>query len=122
MTNQEAFNVAVRHLLGQYEVALTATSGCSYRGRYGLMCPIGAMIPDAQYSAGFEGQKVHLIYNQVPALAGADVELLTRLQNVHDMYKPKDWVVQLLDVACDFKLDDSAVFDIMESELEGEVV
>src|SRR4051812_34996113 len=102
MTNQEAFDKVVRHLLTQNKGSRN-TETCLYRGPDGLMCAVGCLIPDDQYTPALDGDgigaEVSEIIDSVPALAGLDLDLLTDLQVVHDSSSVEDWRHELLKVA-----------------------
>jgi len=91
MTDQEAFDTVVRHLASQKQQSSRITGDgcpyCCYRSPYGLMCAIGVLIPDEQYSPAFEFEPVGSIQEFVPALKGLNTELLKDLQELHDATK-----------------------------------
>ena len=99
MDNQEAFNFIGAHLLTQ-RAQSRDPSGCRYRGPNGTKCAVGALIPDDQYDPTFEGSPVGAIQDDTPALEGLDFQLLSQLQNIHDLLpNPQQWGAELRTVA-----------------------
>lgn len=94
MTDQEAFDKVVAHLLEQkvYSVdsaAISNLTGCympAYRGDNATKCAIGCLIPDDQYSPEMEGKRVYRVICNFPDLPFAKVnfQLLSELQYIHD--------------------------------------
>ena len=66
MNNQEAFDIAVLHLLNQAYGCVSSSGRGQYRGTRGGKNAIGALIPDHLYSDSMEGKTVH----QLIAAAG----------------------------------------------------
>lgn len=58
LTNQDAFDGAMLHLLNQGHSCLSASGQARYRGPRGKSA-IGALIPDELYVASMEGKKLH---------------------------------------------------------------
>jgi len=85
MNNQEAFEIATKHMFAQGKRAAAADT-CLYRTDTGLKCAIGALIPDDQYDESFESTNVEdlVTIKDIPALSGLDVEFLKLLQRIHD--------------------------------------
>ncbi|HWM64958.1 MAG TPA: hypothetical protein VNO35_00110 [Steroidobacteraceae bacterium] len=92
MNNQEAFDIAVLHLLNQAHGCVSSSGRGQYRGTRGGKNAIGALIPDHLYSDSMEGKTVHqLIAAAGPAydklrehLNGVSPRLLSELQDLHD--------------------------------------
>jgi len=110
MTNQEAFDKVVTHLLTQNQRAYDEEEDtCRYR--WGpLSCAVGCLIPDDQYNRGMEGQSVHgLVRAEVcpaPAvLGGLDLSLLGDLQHIHDNIMVEEWGEYLKDLASENNLE-----------------
>jgi len=90
MNNQEAFDIAVLHLLNQADGCMSSSGKGQYRGTKGGKSALGALIPDRLYSNTMEGKTIH----QVLATAGFDElrehlkgvspRLLTELGDMHD--------------------------------------
>lgn len=112
MTNQEAFDKIVKHLVDQKWVTASNDSGaCVYLAADGCKCAVGCLIPPDQYKSSFEQNDVSIIYSEVPALADISMDLLTYLQDFHDVWMTPDDVdnnvVRLERIARDFGLDTS---------------
>src|SRR5919198_380030 len=58
LTNQDAFDGAMLHLLNQGHSCLSARGQALYRGPRGKSA-IGALIPDESYATTMEGKKLH---------------------------------------------------------------
>jgi hypothetical protein len=91
LTNQDAFDVAILHLLNQGHSCLSSSGQARYRGRHGKSA-IGALIPDSLYVASMEGKKLHH-WLAAPGpeydalrerLGGVTPSLLDDLQDLHD--------------------------------------
>jgi hypothetical protein len=91
LTNQDAFDVAILHLLNQGHSCLSASGQARYRGRLGKSA-IGALIPDQLYVSSIEGKKLHHWLAAPGSEYGALRErlgsvtpsLLDDLQDLHD--------------------------------------
>lgn len=90
MTNQEIFDKVVAHLR-QQKVRSVEGNACMYRGPEGLKCAVGCLINDDAYSHDLEGKvagaievRCALLASGVPADDGDTIDMLRRLQNVHD--------------------------------------
>lgn len=88
MTEQEAFDIVVKHLFEQKRPSmLKGSTSCAYRGKKGRKCAIGALISDEEYSLELEAKDVTILDLEdalPPSLAGLDIEFLTELQDIHD--------------------------------------
>lgn len=120
MTLQEIFNKVKSHLLtqkvrAQTEDKLSVYGGyfCAYRGDNGTKCAVGCLIADEHYRPECEWASVYtgrvqraLIASGVPI--GADprtINLLSRLQAVHDLKSPEEWDTALTEVAQQYGLE-----------------
>jgi hypothetical protein len=91
LTNQDAFDGAMLHLLNQGRSCVTASGQARYRGPRGKSA-IGALIPDELYATSMEGKKVHHLlaargseYDALrERLGGVTPSLLDDLQDLHD--------------------------------------
>ncbi len=110
MTRKEVFEKVKNHLLAQMEVSLTDGSEagggapmCAYRGRNGLKCAIGCLIPDEKYSQKLEGISISRVSSAtlLSALDGEvptdrdTITMLYFLQGIHDGDHPRDWARKL---------------------------
>ena len=110
-TAQEIFDTVVNHLRQQNATALSEDGfTCAYRGRNGTRCSVGILIPDELYSPQMEGHNLrHLMgFNLIPSPLKEEfathLNLLTRLQSVHDSREIYNWEAGFSSVANDFKL------------------
>jgi hypothetical protein len=91
LTNQDAFDKAMLHLLNQGHSCVSASGQARYRGPRGKSA-IGALIPDELYVTSMEGKKVHhwlaargSEYDALrERLGGVTPALLDDLQDLHD--------------------------------------
>lgn len=126
LSDQEIFDSAVEHLFRQSQAALLPRGGGAYRSYRGG-CPVGSFIKPRDYMTAMEGVPVRYIAKppaEVPAYmdigvaalkrallrAGIDVsnpttvELLSCLQNVHDVFGTWEWNERLASIARQFGL------------------
>lgn len=101
MEKQQTFDTIVTHLRkqGARSSGLIPFGGygagkecCLYRGPDGRMCAAGVLIPDAAYSVRMEGRNIS--DPDIAAAieeAGHDLNLVDRMQGVHDFYGPGEW-------------------------------
>lgn len=135
LTLQGIFNKAVKHLLSQNEKS-KAGDGlvCAYRGTNFTMCGAGPFIIDAAYCKNLEGKTVEdneVIYalfksgyltrdefmdvkknpnkNGDDAVGQRKIELLRRIQTVHDETRVEYWPEKLVNLATLWGLDYSAI-------------
>jgi hypothetical protein len=91
LTNQDAFDGAMLHLLNQGHSCVSASGQARYRGPRGKSA-IGALIPDEVYVTSMEGRKVHHLlaargseYDALrERLGSVTPSLLDDLQDLHD--------------------------------------
>jgi hypothetical protein len=91
LTNQDAFDGAMLHLLNQGHSCVSASGQARYRGPRGKSA-IGALIPDELYVTSMEGRKVHHLlaargseYDALrERLGSVTLSLLDDLQDLHD--------------------------------------
>jgi len=125
---QQLFDIAAPALLAQNarserQNLLSETDDsveviCAYRGKDGLKCAIGHIIPDSIYNEKMEGRaflELYTHYESVKNLISPewDNDLLTfldKLQSVHDNYEPNKWRSALSDLACDFNLNLMSIY------------
>jgi hypothetical protein len=105
MPKQVTFNRVVEHLRNQGEKSLNDRHLCSYRGRNGLKCAVGCLIPDEKYDPSFEGQDAsYAALSTILKELGHDVRLCDDLQDVHDLTGVTDWEANFKRVAVAHKL------------------
>lgn len=103
MAQQETFDAVVLALLKQNKPSVNQTGyTCMYRGKDGLKCAVGHLIPDELYHEGLEGKSANMrpVDNILRDL-GHDIELCTCLQAIHDGLGPKYWALQFRSLAKD---------------------
>jgi hypothetical protein len=88
MNNQEAFDIAVLHLLNQAHGCMSSSGKGQYRGTKGGKSGLGALIPDRLYSNSMEGKSIHQVLAGSDELRehlkGVSPRLLTDLGEMHD--------------------------------------
>lgn len=87
MTDQEAFDTAVRHLLSMKEPSCEGFSRGTYYSKNGNKCVIGCLIPPSEYTPSIEGFSVkELAKNNIlpHSLRGINIDMLDELQKLHD--------------------------------------
>jgi hypothetical protein len=106
MNNQEVFTKVVTHLRKQGVKSVNTIGDCLYRAPNGNSCAVGCLIPDKEYHCNFEQRTVSELVKSgdFPFLDGINPNLLTRLQNVHDLYLESSWEDLLSTLATKFDL------------------
>jgi hypothetical protein len=126
LTHQQIFDRAVGHLFGQGQAALLPRGGGAYRGNCGG-CPVGNFIKPRDYMTAMEGVPVRyigkssgpipaymdtgiaalkkaLLRSHINVYEPTTVELLSCLQNVHDVFGKWEWHERLCSIARQFGL------------------
>ncbi|MBN3756124.1 hypothetical protein G3N95_24505 [Paraburkholderia sp. Tr-20389] len=127
LTHQQIFDQAVEHLFDQGRAALLPHGGGAYRGYCGG-CPVGSFIRPRDYMTAMEGVPVRYIgkdsSDAIPAYMDVGIaalkkallraninvydpvtiELLSCLQNVHDVFGKWEWRERLHSIARQFAL------------------
>jgi hypothetical protein len=126
LTHQDIFDRAVLHLFGQGHAALLPHGGGAYRGYCGG-CPVGSFIKPRDYMTAMEGVPVRyiakapeatpaymdvgiaalkraLLRSRINVFDATTVELLSCLQNVHDVFGKWEWRERLTSIAGQFNL------------------
>jgi hypothetical protein len=130
LTQQDIFDRAVLHLFGQGHAALLPHGGGAYRGYRGGYCggcPIGSFIKPRDYMTAMEGVPIRyiakapeampaymdvgvaalkraLLRSRINVFDATTVELLSCLQNVHDVFGKWEWRERLTSIARQFGL------------------
>jgi hypothetical protein len=126
INRQKVFDTVVAHLLTQNEQCRSTLKGvntCAYRGKFGLKCAVGVLIPDEVYSPIIEGESVNEIFDPQEASDDGEMrEALTRvkkairlrtnderymlesLQMIHDNFEPDQWQYELRKLAAELRL------------------
>ena len=117
MRKQQLFNTVAKHLLTQNKKAIK-DGICRYRFR-NLSCAVGCLIPENEYSRKLEGKSMtSFVGGFVDADVAAavkksktltnliryHVDLVERLQRIHDSSTPMYWKEDLQKLADDFGL------------------
>jgi hypothetical protein len=106
LTNQQIFNRVAKHLLEQNEKSFDPeTDSCVYRSPDGLMCAAGCLIPPhvlVPENVYFE--QLPSAVHEESGVAQQSLDLVGRLQNVHDEWPVNKWRIGLAEVADDFGL------------------
>jgi hypothetical protein len=123
LTEQDVFDIAAWHMLEQGERALNMDM-CTYRAMDGKRCPVGWLIPDAEYRTMFEGRRVSglIAFAASYGCSAPFVSFLRRferllgnLQKVHDNHAPFMWWCLLREVASMHGLN-AGVIDHMKTK------
>lgn len=100
MSVNKIFYKVQKHLLKQHEKSESMVAGCQYRSDNGLRCAVGCLMTDDIYDSSFEGNNVHdrLVRKALTPIVGVNYELrllkldlLERLQEVHDNEPVEHW-------------------------------
>lgn len=113
-TDQTALNAVVAHSRKQPEKSQSPFgAGCQYRGPHGLMCFVGALIPEPemqQMLSRNESLNTRCVTEVVrepeieDLFSQVNPALLSRIQKVHDTKRVQDWDAALRRVARDCEL------------------
>ncbi len=126
LTKQEIFDKAACGMLLQAERSYAPGScDCGYRGANGLKCPIGFLIADEHYNecfnelsfpdtsnaavAGNDKKLVTAVRKSGVMINESNVELMRRLQSIHDICDEHTWYSELSDTADEFSLNKQAI-------------
>ena len=95
-TAREIYDYVRAHLLRQGVRSMNGST-CAYRGDNGTSCAAGCLIPDELYRPEMEYLPVGelVVHDHVPASWSTHVDLLSRLQTIHDLDAPADWSAKL---------------------------
>ncbi|WP_250536353.1 hypothetical protein [Caballeronia sp. AZ10_KS36] len=126
LTRQQIFDQSVAHLVAQRSPSLLSRGGGVLRGRRGG-CPVGALLRPGDYRTSMEGVPVRFVLAEpmrIPSYMDANVaalkrallrarinaysqetvDLLSCLQNVHDVFETEEWHDRLRSIARQFGL------------------
>lgn len=99
LSEQTIFDTVAKHLLTQGERAFDTQRGaCRYLADDGKMCAVGCLIADDEYNTSMEGASVEAVF-RVAGLTPAHYYLLDALQSIHDSGHPRNWKVNLRNLA-----------------------
>ena len=100
-TKQETFDTVVAHLRKQGCKAEDDHGNCMYRGKNGTKCGAGCLIPDDEYYPELEGSGMFDRSGKISACGrilqrlGNDIQLVNRLQGIHDGFTVGTWEERL---------------------------
>ena len=112
MSMKQIHTKVSKHLLQQgkrSEDGQGAGNSCMYRSSDGLMCAVGCLISDDEYHSGIEGHDVdnYEVRSVLVDALGADwdrkLDLLSRLQFIHDQVPVENWAIKLEGLKKDYK-------------------
>ena len=112
MSMREIFNKVEKHLLKQNTRSIRVGS-CKYRTDSGLSCAVGCLMTDNMYSHTLEGESVRAtevvealapIIGVSPRHRAKKLDLLHRLQGIHDGDSITEWDVKLSEAKLDFNI------------------
>lgn len=108
---QEIFNKVSNHLITQNSQARDEKNNCRYRADDGKMCAAGCLIPDEDYKPYWEVTSVHNSNSNSISMyfkskyTTEEVELISRLQTIHDWEPVTNWKYMLIHTGKEYKLD-----------------
>ena len=95
-TEQQIFDQVKNHMLTQMKKSMLGSNGdiCAYRGFDGLQCAAGCLMSDEEASKMPEQKSWYalLIKEFVPK---DHFELISELQDIHDVENPDEWAESL---------------------------
>jgi hypothetical protein len=109
MKKRKVFKTIATHMLTQNEVS-EDDYNCLYRTSAGLLCAIGILIDNDNYSEELESHDVHnsAVSTAVsrslgsPPLSSGDRVFLGALQDIHDYSVPPEWRKKLNDFSVSY--------------------
>jgi len=115
MSVREIFYKVEKHLLKQNErsTGVGEITGCKYRNGRGLSCAVGCLMTDDMYDEDFEGEAVRdkYITEALIPIIGVNkakkedkLELLSKLQHIHDSASVVNWGIKLRELKLDFNI------------------
>ena len=113
MSVREIFNKVEKHLLKQNEKSRDRHDSCQYRSYRGLSCAVGCLMTDDMYSHTLEGESVMSdeVMDAIAPIIGVNevkkkvkVELLHRLQIIHDEVCIVNWDLKLHQLKLEFNI------------------
>ena len=112
LSNQEAFNIMVRHLRRQdcASILVNGLGLCAYRGIKGRMCAVGALIPNNIYLDIMEKNPIGDLLKDTnftelqEFFSELNVSLLMRMQKIHDRADVSHWTEAFAEVAIEYNL------------------
>ena len=117
---QRFFSKAVRHLRKQKKRCINKeTGGCAYRQdstrSCAVKCAVGALIPNRLYSRridDYDDTAIEYIIKRFPNIKSyfkienhKDIAFLSDLQDIHDIFTPREWEREFRNFAIDYSLE-----------------
>jgi hypothetical protein len=116
MTMKQIYTKVSKHLLKQGQRSegpqVEHGNNCLYRTGEGLMCAVGCLIPDDKYYSYLEGLDVNqgMVLDTLRGVIGTrwssswrKIDLLERLQFIHDQVPVENWSIRLEGLKKDYK-------------------
>ena len=113
MSVNKLFYKVQKHLLKQNKQARSPAGSCQYRTDSGLSCAVGCLMTDDIYDSSFEGHNLNdrLVRKALTPIVGVNYELrllkldlLHRLQKVHDNEPVEHWASNLAQIKLEFDI------------------
>ena len=113
MSVNKIFYKVHKHLLKQYEKSESKYVGCKYRSDNGLRCAVGCLMTDDIYDSSLEGSNLGdiRVRQALTPIVGVNYELrllkldlLHRLQEVHDNEPVEHWKRGLAEIKLEFDI------------------
>ena len=113
MSVNKIFYKVQKHLLKQNEKSESGIDGCKYRSDTGLSCAVGCLMTDDIYDSSLEGNNLKdiRVRQALTPIVGVDYELrllkldlLQRLQEVHDHEPVEHWERDLAKIKHEFDI------------------
>ena len=113
MSVREIFYKVEKHLLKQNEKSESEDVGCEYRSDNGLSCAVGCLMTDDIYDSSLEGSNLNDIgvRKALTPIVGVNyglrllkLNLLYRLQLVHDNEPVEHWASNLAKIKLEFDI------------------
>jgi len=95
-TEQQVFDQVKNHMLTQMKKSMLGANGdiCAYRGFDGLQCAAGCLMSDEEASK-IPGQKSWYSLSIKKLVPKDHLELISELQDIHDIENPDEWAESL---------------------------
>jgi len=99
-TEQEVFDQVKNHLLTQMANSILEPDNdiCAYRGVNGLQCAAGCLMSDEEATNIIEKTSWHSL-SRKGLVPKCHLELINKLQDIHDFENPDDWANYLQNLA-----------------------
>lgn len=112
---QDIFTQACTHLLTQNAKSkrrmFSGALNCAYRGENGFKCAVGCFISDEEYKPSMDECAISNVIalstrpDFPSGVSEVKINLLTKLQKIHDCEEVSNWIEALLQLAIDYDLE-----------------